>query len=343
MEKEERIDAFVNLGNSLNALLEGKTEGDRLLEKFVEKFNATLLQAERHNGWFTQENIRLSLKNIALMLEEKELKEWIEQYEILGKATKKVGVIMAGNIPLVGLHDALCVLLSGNVLVAKLSSDDKVLLPMVLNLLVELEPAFKNQISFVEKIKDIGAVIATGSNNSARYFDYYFGKYTNIIRKNRNSIAVLSGNETEEQLKKLGKDIFQYFGMGCRNISKLFVPKNYDFDVFFKGVFEFSKVMEHNKYANNYDYHRAVYLMNQDKILDNNFLILKEDISISSPLATLFYEYYQPNELASRLEMDKDNIQCIVGENYLPFGSAQQPNISDYADGVDTMNFLLSI
>lgn len=254
---------------------------------------------------------------------------------------------MAGNIPLVGFHDLLAVLITGNKALIKLSGNDKILLPLVTDYLKHIEPQLENCIQFTEeKMVDFDAVIATGSNNTARYFEYYFGKKPNIIRKNRNSVAVLTGDETKAELNALGEDIFRYYGLGCRSVSKLFVPTDYNFDLFFQAIYEYRDIMNLAKYANNYDYNKAVYLMSEFKILDNGFLMLKKDSSYSSPIASLFYEHYADlTSLKKRLENDKEKIQCIVGSrvnsNEVKFGETQKPALSDYADGIDTVEFLL--
>jgi len=255
---------------------------------------------------------------------------------------------MAGNIPLVGFHDFLSVLISGNSVLVKLASNDKHFLPLIAKYLEYVEPSFNSKITFTEeKLTNFDAAIATGSNNTARYFDYYFGKYPNIIRKNRNSVAVITGNETENELKGLGEDIFRYFGLGCRSVSKLFVPKNYDFDNLFKAIYEYHDIINYAKYQNNYDYNKAVYLMSEFKLLENGFLMLKEDQSYASPIASLFYEYYDDlNQLTEKLDTDTEQIQCVVSnsiENAIPFGKTQQPSLTDYADGVDTLAFLAQL
>jgi len=245
----------------------------------------------------------------------------------------------------------LCVLLSGNKFLGKLSSEDKLLLPFLAKILVDIEPGFAEFIDFTDgQLKGMDAVIATGSNNSARYFEHYFGKYPHIIRKNRNSVAVLNGREKKQELAELGKDVFRYFGLGCRNVSKLFVPRNYNFNDFYEAIFEQKEIVNNNKYANNYDYNKTVYLMSNDPgLLDNNFLLLKQDQRYSSPIGVLFYEFYdQITELNARLEKDKDQIQCIVSNDpqvadAIPLGTAQCPGLSDYADGVDTMSFLVGL
>jgi len=256
----------------------------------------------------------------------------------------RVGLVMAGNIPAVGFHDLLCVLASGNQAVCKLSSDDEVLIPFLTDILARVEPAFGGQSKFVGRVSDVDAVIATGSNNSARYFEYYFRHHPHIIRHNRNGVAVISGDESVEELGRLGQDIFTYFGMGCRSISKLFVPSGYDFSQFFSVTERFSEVMQHNKYMNNYDYHRALFLLNNEAFLTNNFLSLRQNTAIASPVSVLHYDYYVSRmEVERYLEMEAEKIQCVVGKGYLPFGTAQAPGLSDYADGVDTMKFLCGL
>lgn len=260
----------------------------------------------------------------------------------------KIGLILAGNIPLVGFHDVLCVLASGHHALIKASSNDTRLIKYILNLLVEIAPEFKTRFTFVERLAHFDAVIATGSNNTSRYFEYYFGKVPHIIRKNRNSIALLTGNETKEQLFLLGHDIFDFFGLGCRNVSKLLVPAGYDFVPFFEAVEPHQPIIHHHKYNNNYDYNKSIYLVNSDKHLDNGFLLVKEDERLASPLAVLYFEYYDDMPAAtSRLAELSEAIQCIVthghidiGNQVVDFGQSQQPRLWDYADGVDTMAFL---
>ena len=260
-----------------------------------------------------------------------------------------MGLILAGNIPLVGFHDFLSVLISGNNVLIKTSSNDQFLLPFLAKYLIAIEPELSNKITFVEgKLENFDAVIATGSNNTARYFEYYFKDKPSIIRKNRNSVAVLNGEETKEQLMALGEDIFRYFGLGCRNVSKLFVPKGYSFNAFFEAIFEYQDIIHYEKYANNYDYNKAVFLMSNFKLLDNGFLTIKEDSSYASPISSVFYEFYENlEELQIRLESESEQIQCIVSNNLvknsIDFGQTQRPNLWDYADNVDTISFLLTI
>jgi hypothetical protein len=344
MELKEKIAAFAELGRFLEAAGTGE---DRR-----EGFEAAIRKAGLYNGWFTEENIRYALLSLGKMLRKGDLEKWAGRYEQLqGEPAqpRPVGVIMAGNIPVVGFHDLLCVLISGHFFKGKLSSDDAFLLPAITEVLCQIAPAFRERITFLEgKLEKIDAVIATGSNNSSRYFEYYFSKYPHIIRKNRNSAAVLTGKETAEELDKLGEDIFRYFGMGCRSVSKLFVPKGYDFGDLFKAVFSWKDIIQNNKYANNYEYNRTIYLMSRANILDNNFLLLKEDIGMHSPVAVVYFEYYEDQEkLLAKLKMDAGDIQCLVSSRSipgaLPFGTTQQPALWDYADRVDTLKFLLEL
>jgi hypothetical protein len=282
-------------------------------------------------------------------LTENNLNTWLKPYNIHISKPKQVAIIMAGNIPLVGFHDFLSVLITGHQVLVKQSSNDKQLLPYLAKYLEYVEPGFKGRINFTEeKIEGFDAVIATGSNNTARYFEYYFKGKPSIIRNNRNSVAVLTGHETEEDLKNLSEDIFRYYGLGCRNVSKLFVPKGYNFDAFFEAMYHWHPIIEKAKYANNYDYNKAVYLMSEFDMLENGFFMIKEDTSYASPIATLFYEYYDnKNLLKEKLKAEKEKIQCIVSngfiENEITFGASQKPKLWDYADSVNSVEFLLAI
>ncbi len=352
MRLSERINAFIELGNFINQF---KTTGNKKVnsvqsnDEFFDTMVHRITTAVHHNGWFTEENVRFSLNEWGNALTKENLTQWVSPYSLENLTSRTVGVIMAGNIPLVGFHDFLSVLIAGHKILIKQSSDDNQLLPFLVSYLITIEPRFKEYITFTtEKFEQFDAIIATGSDNTARYFEYYFGKVPNVIRKNRNSVAVLTGNETFEQLNLLGEDIFRYYGLGCRNVSKLLVPKGYDFDIFFKAIYNYSSIMDSAKYANNYDYNKAVYLMSNFKLLENGFLMLKEDQSYSSPIATLFYETYDSeSELIQKLEDDKNKIQCIVSKDFLSetidFGQTQSPKLSDYADGIDIIEFLTKI
>ncbi|HEX3384705.1 MAG TPA: acyl-CoA reductase, partial [Mucilaginibacter sp.] len=304
-----------------------------------------------YNAWFTPENVEHAVKAIGQMLNKDDLQSWLSKYDIKPHAPKRIGLVLAGNIPLVGFHDVLCVLVSGNIAHIKASLQDSRLIMQVLKRLVAIEPAFAERFKFSERLENFDAVIATGSNNTSRYFEYYFGKVPHIIRKNRNSVAVLTGEETNGQLRALGHDIFDYFGLGCRNISKLFVPQGYNFGSFFEPIESYKNIIHHHKYNNNYDYNKSIYLVNRDKHLDNGFLLLKEDTSLTSPLAVLFFEYYDSiDAVQETLRQQSENIQCIVCIDHLQVnnqvvapGQSQQPALWDYADGVDTMDFLTKL
>jgi len=333
LTQKQRIDAFVALG--------------KLLASDQEKINRILQQASFKNPWYTVENTRKQFQALSSNLTAEKLMEWVAPYPTT-ETDQVVGLILAGNIPLVGFQDILSVLIAGFSAQIKLSSDDAGLTTFVLHELIEIEPAFAEKIQIVDRLQQYDLIIATGSNNSSRYFDYYFGKKPNIIRKNRNSIAILTGTESPEQLKALGFDIFDYFGLGCRSVSKLYVPRHYDFHTFFEAIEDFSTVKEHHKYTNNYDYNKSIYLINGEKHFDNGFMLLKEDTGFASPLATVFYEEYdQIHEVVLQLEAQADKIQCIVSEatietsiSTFPLGGSQCPSLTDYADGVDVMAFL---
>lgn len=352
MQLQERINAFVTLGRFLGQFASKDSGKDTAIPKNSDFYNGMLQRLElarNHNGWFTMENLYFACESWSETLTEENINTWLSNYTITNRNPKTVAIIMAGNVPLVGFHDFLSVLISGNKVKAKLSSNDNQLLPYLSNYLIAIEPKFESLISFTaDRLTDFDAVIATGSNNTARYFDYYFGKYPHIIRKNRNSVAVLTGQETPNQMEDLSNDIFRYFGLGCRNVSKIFIPENYNMDLFFNGIFSWKELINNNKYINNYDYNKAVYLMSNFDLLDNEFLLLKEDKGISSPISVIFYEYY--DNLASvkqRLNDEVENVQCIVSqagiENETDFGKAQKPQLWDYADGVDTLSFLLKL
>jgi hypothetical protein len=346
MTIEERKSYFVQLGKFLS--LFGETTNDSIKitaenERFFNELNDKIDQAVHYNGWFTRENVIFSLQQWSKALTQSNLDQWLEPYKFDKTEQKTVAIIMAGNIPLVGFHDFLSVLISGHKVLVKQSSNDKQLLPVIAGFLMNIAPEFEDRIKFTEdRLNDFEAVIATGSNNTARYFEYYFSGKPNIIRKNRNSVAILTGKESKEELEALSEDIFRYFGLGCRNVSKLYVPMEYDFYAFFKAMYPWNILLNSAKYANNYDYNKAVYLMSEFKLLENGFLILKKDESFGSPIATLFYEEYEDEkELEEKLQQNRENLQCVVGTNAeVDFGQTQQPNLWDYADGVDTLEFL---
>ncbi|WP_425075497.1 acyl-CoA reductase [Psychroserpens sp. S379A] len=353
MDLQQRINAFVKLGDFLSQFTTidaQKKENIPLNELFYDGFIHQIKLAHEHNGWFTKENIYFALNGWSNQLIKSNITTWLSKYKFNNdEPLKTIAIITAGNIPLVGFHDFLSVLISGQRVLVKQSSNDKHLLPYLAKYLEYVEPEFKGRIQFTEdKLERYDAVIATGSDNTARYFEYYFKDKPSIIRKNRNSVAVLTGNESEEELKALSEDIFRYYGLGCRNVSKLFVPHNYNFDNFFKAMYDWHPIINEAKYANNYDYNKAVYLMSEFNMLENGFLMLKEDKSFSSPIATVFYEQYKSlEELKELLKQNKDQIQCVVSNNFIDdeirFGQTQMPNLWDYADGVDTISFSLTI
>jgi len=315
------------------------------------------LQAIQHrthfnNPWFTLENQERAIGAIALaFLDREKLEHWAAGYPIQdAPPMKSVGLVMAGNLPLVGFHDLVCTFVAGHRAKVKLSDKDKFLLPYLLGLLSKFNPAAGEYFEIVETLKNFDAVIATGSNNSARYFEAYFGKYPNIIRKNRNAVAVLDGTETEDELHGLGKDIFRYFGLGCRNVSKLYLPQGYHFQSLMEKLHEFKDIVLHGKYKNNFDHNLAIAMLNRTPFINNGCIILLENPAIASRIATLHYEFYQDkNTLAVELESRGEEIQCIVSREALPglgqvaFGKTQEPGLSDYPDGADVMGFLLGL
>ena len=326
----QRIKCFLELGERLKSLSE-----DRMVE--LSKM------AGNQNTWFTPRSVKSSIHGIGKFLKKEVLEDWVGKYDFEKTQEKKVGVIAAGNIPLVGFHDAMCVLIAGHILNLKMSSDDGVLMQFVLDELIDIDPRLKDRINIVDRLNDSDAFIATGSDNSARYFKYYFNDKPNIIRANRTSLAVLDGAETEEDYINLGKDVFEYFGLGCRNVSKLYVPVGYKFDSLLDVLEEYSWVGDHHKYRNNYDYNKSIYLVNNEPHLDNGFLLLRKSDRLVSPISVLYFEEYSSQkDFELKLSTFEFKIQCIVGKNYLPFGEAQKPQVWDYADGVDTMKFLSS-
>lgn len=305
---------------------------------------ATINKQVHYNGWFTKEAIKSSFGGIATWLNEEKLTEWSSNYAYSDQP-KRVAIIMAGNLPLVGFHDLLSVLFAGHNAICKLSSNDKHLLPELISMLHNFDDRLKERISIsFGKMENFDAVIATGSNNSLTYFEQYFGKYPHVFRKNRTSIAILDGSESDKDLQELGADIFTYFGLGCRNVSYLFIPESFDLDRFFKNILSYGEIINHNKYANNYDYNKAVYLLNKVELLDNNFVLLRESEDLFSPLSMLHYKrYVSKEEVDTFIDENRNNIQVIVGKGYELFGRAQQPTLFDYADNVDTMAWLSEI
>ena len=331
-----------NIKNKNAPLIIGLSKLGDFILSFPSDLNDKMNEAYVKNNWFTIENQKIMLSSIANnFLNEEKLFNWINNYNYSDTPPKKIGLVMAGNIPLVGFHDLLCVWLSGNIGLVKLSSKDEVLLPFLVQQLERISPVFKERTIFAERLNDADAIIATGSNNSARYFEYYFKDKPHIIRSSRNSVAVLDGNETNEEILSLGKDIFRYFGLGCRNVSKLYLPEGYDPTAIYKTLSLYSDISYHNKYKNNFDYNCTILLMNKTPHFANEFLILQESEAIASRIATVHYEFYKSeSDLNEKLSARKNDIQCIIGKKYIPFGQSQEPSLVDYADNIDTMKFL---
>ena len=338
MKLSERRDALVKLGEHL-----------RGEDEFLE---ALMHRSHYHNQWFTIENQKQAIQAIAEhFLDAEKLKQWLGHYHLDDHIQpKKVGLVLPGNIPLVGFHDVLCVFAAGHRAQIKLSDKDQYLLPYLLQLLAKFDERAGSYFEIVPNLRDFEAVIATGSNNSSRYFEAYFSKVPNIIRKNRNAIAVLTGDESAEELQRLGEDVFQYFGLGCRNVSKIYVPRQYDFNTLLEALYEYRGIILHTKYKNNFDYNYALYILNKTTHLANGCIILTESQSLQSRIAGLHYEYYDNlAQMEAEIEARAEEIQCVVAQDNLlsartlPFGKAQQPELWDYADGVDTMQFLLAL
>lgn len=339
MDLNRRISAFAELGTVLRDVAAG-TE-----TKAGNKLSAIAETQHIRNPWFTPENVRMAIGAIGENLTIEKLNKWTERYPQPGNkgTSHRVAVIMAGNIPLAGFHDYLSVLISGNKLISKTSSKDSELIREITQILVSIEKEFADKIEFAEgELKNFDVVIATGSDNSSRYFEYYFGKYPHIIRKNRNSIAIINGNESKEEISLLGKDIFSYFGLGCRSVSKIYIPEGYSIEEMTSNWNRFSGIINHSKYANNYEYNMAVFMVNKERFIDTGYLLLRENYRLSSPVAVLHYQFYNNREiLHSGIEQQKEKIQCIVSGKEIPFGMAQRPELWDYADNIDTIDFLL--
>lgn len=326
---KERISLLVQLGEYM------QSGNDTWLD--------TIEWAKNRNAWFTDETISMAVRGITeRFLKEDLLADWISAYAT-PQHSLKVGIVMAGNIPLVGFHDFLCGFVTGHQLHIKLSSKDDMLLPHLVGKMAEWQPLVAEQVTFADNLKGCDAYIATGSNNTARYFEQYFGKYPHIIRKNRTSVAVLSGNETSEELKELGLDIFSYYGLGCRNVTKVFLPTGYDINILLKGLQSYENIIHHHKYKNNYDYYLAIYLLNKVPYISNDFLLMVENEEPFSAVSVLHYEFYtDKSELLKKLQQD-ERIQCIVDNANINYGESQYPSLHDYADGVDTIMFLSTL
>ena len=358
LDLNSRITAFARLSDFLFAVAEQNRQSvDKRLIEAYDSLTQLIENLIDYNPWFIKEFVLYQLKALAQATKLENLEKWLSPYRKRleqNRATRTIAVIMAGNIPFVDFSDFVAVLISGYKFLGKLSSKDTHLPKAIANVLTQIEPGFKDYIFLTDNIiskLDFDAVIATGSDNSARYFEYYFEKYPKIIRKNRTSVAVLTGNESDGQLEALSDDVFLYFGLGCRNVSKVFLPKDFDLDRLFRAFYKYRFVIENSKYANNYDYNRAVYLLNKERFYDNGFILLKqEDIALVSPTGVLFYQYYNDlKTVKSLLEAYKDKIQCVVsqldfeGFDVVSFGQSQKPMLWDYPDNVDVMEFLLNL
>jgi hypothetical protein len=336
MQLQERIKALIAFGKHLNSLPH-------------EEISEVAKKAAVYNPWFTQTHIEYALSGILKFLNERSIRKLVDNYDIK-EGNKTIGIVMAGNLPLVGFHDLLCVLLAGHKAMIKLSSKDEVLPQFLFEQLEEVAPELAAQINPADKLQDFDAIIATGSNNTSRYFEYYFGKYPNIIRKNRTSVAVLTGEETTDELAALADDMLLYFGMGCRNVSKVLVPADYNFEPLFKALEKYQDMINHNKYRNNYDYYKSIYLVNGDSFLDTGFIMFKQDQQLVSPVSVVYFEYYNNTEEANQyLKEHNEKIQVTVASDKaaipgtVPPGKAQLPEIDDFADRVDTMKFLAEL
>jgi len=329
-----RVKAFAQLGEEIKGLPLAQRE-------------AIQQAAVSENPWFTSVNVEMALTGITKFLSEPALRRWTSPYTLEGRRPKTIGVIMAGNIPLVGFHDLLCVLISGNHLKAKLSSQDSVLMTYLYQLLLRIEPEFHDRVQFAERLDNVDAVIATGSDNTARYFEYSFRTTPRIIRRNRSSCAIISGDELPAEISALGTDVFSYFGLGCRNVSKLYLPAGYDLTKLFRGWEKFGTTLHHPKYANNYDYQKSILRVNRIPFFDNGFVLLKNDSSFVSPISVLYFEYFDDTgDLQKKMESHRGKIQCMVSarrwfDGSEAFGQAQFPEVTDYADKIDTLKFLV--
>jgi hypothetical protein len=343
MNINRRIQLISDIGEFLKNYLDENYDNNND-NKLVE-FKDVIIKAQSKNPWFTDANIKVNLTYWSKKLTKLNLNKWLSKYNLNNTSRKNIAIIMAGNIPLVGFHDFICVFLSGHNSIIKLSNSDNCIIPFLTDLMKLPSERIVYSDSF---LKDYDGVIATGSDNTSRYFDYYFKNKRSIIRKNRNSIAILNGEESDDDLKSLSQDIFTYFGLGCRNVSKLYVPKNYNFDLFFNSIFCYKELINNHKYANNYDYNKAIYLMSEYKFLDNGFFIVKEGNEMHSPISTINFEYYDNvSILKEKINLEDDNIQCIVSniefKGKVNFGETQNPSLNQYADNIDVMRFLLTI
>ena len=350
----------MNLTDKINALAKlGEILGNPDDTKFhsfrneIGALNSLISTHQNSNGWFTPDQVGYAIAAAGKSLQQGKIEKWLHKYPLAtfeNKNPRTIGVVMAGNIPMVGLHDYLSVLITGNKFLGKQSSGDDQLLPLMHRIIEKIEPGFKGKAEFTDgRLKDFDAIIATGSNNSARYFEYYFGKYPHIIRKNRNGIAVISETESPEQLHELGNDIFRYFGLGCRNVSKIYIPEDFQMATFFEAIESYSPVIDHHKYKNNYDYNKSILLINKVAHFDNGFLLLTESSALASPVSVLHYEKYRDiAQVNQDLQNHSQQIQCVVSDSKqishaIAPGTSQTPPLWNYADAVDTIEFLRNL
>ena len=330
MDIQRRIKAFARLGDFIRNISQ-------------EELQTLTENARNQNAWFTPASVEFALRSIGENMTEESLKNWVKNYK-LSSVSKTVALVLAGNIPLVGFHDLLAVLISGHKALLKLSSKDQYLMDYLIRKITAIDGALGERIHLTERLKNFDAVIATGSDNTSRYFEYYFGKYPHIIRKNRTSVAILNGDESDDELTALGNDVFMYFGLGCRNVSKVYVPENYTFDKMFVSWESYKDIIHHHKYCNNYDYQKSILLVNMEKFLDNGFVLLQPSDRIVSPISVVYYEHYKDKaHLSAMLQKVGEKIQVVVGHSLpasIAFGHAQFPGLQDYADNADTLHFL---
>jgi hypothetical protein len=332
MNLQERCDLLIRLGEYM-----GSKE---------EAWEAAKYQAHGENNWFIPEFVQLAINNIRNnFLQREKLQEFIHQYSIPSETVdpKRVGVVLAGNIPLVGFHDVVCIFLNGHKAIIKPSSKDPILIKHLVQKLIEWMPEIASYLVLQDMLKGCDAYIATGSNNTSRYFEHYFQKYPHIIRRNRTSIAILAGRETGEELENLADDICQFFGLGCRNVTKLFVPEDYDFIPLLGALNKYDYLINHNKYKNNYDHNLAMHILNNQYYMTNGSVLLIENNSPFSPISQVHYEFYNSIQTVENTVLNNSDIQCIIGRNHTPFGKAQCPSLNTFADGVNTMEFLLTL
>lgn len=341
------INALLCLGKVLRAMESVGSKSDPAFTARVQQMDKAILKASQKNPWFTPAHCRLALQWWGQCLHAENIREWLAAYGAPHNDPARIAIIMAGNIPVVGFHDLIAVLVTGHSAVIKASSKDNVLIPAMVSVMADADSAILSKIQWADgPLPEFDGVIATGSTNTSRYFEFYFGKKPNIIRRNRTAVAVLNGEESDEDLRLLGDDLFQYFGLGCRNVSKLYLPRDFDLKRIIAASSSYRTFMDHHKYANNYDYHKAIYLMGEQAFTDGEFCLLLESEKIASPLATIHYERYGSLDAVTReLTEMSDQIQCIVARCGIPgeleFGQAQRPQLSQYADDVDTVEFLL--